>query len=651
MATSSCAAAPYETRVVTARDQPAVHDAAADTTHLELPISAVPLDDVGRILTQVPGVTLTRLGGLGAPIWVSLRGSTAQQVSVFLDGVPLHGLAASAVDLTDLPWGDVAQLDVYRGVSPLMLGGTSLGGALAFTTRQPAHTAASVGQALGAFHTAGLDLDGAWRGPTASAYLGGHGVTSAGDFRYRSDNGTAFNPGDDVATQRRNNALLHLSTLARGSLALPGRRQLIAWAWLLQRQQGVAGLGTAQTVAAALTSQQLTANILYRGRDDLGFGGKLEAQLYALQLRERFTDTLAELAPWPSATNNTTQVLGARLFASLPSAAWGKLAVVTHGRAERYAPTDALARQPHGAVASRVLVNTGVEATLNAPWALHVIPAVSLDLAHDVRSGRDTLGRFAPPQRQNIALPTARLGIWQSPDAPWSWRANLARYGRLPAASELYGDDHYVLSNNALRPERGWNADLGATWQSPAPWQARLDVTLFGAHATDLIVFEQNPRGQARAANIGTARIVGTDIAAQITVLTGAQLNAQLTLMDARDSSATAVGARQPRLPGRPWLRATTRPQWSQAIGAHTQLTVFGEVDWQQGVYMDPANLVALPNRGMLGAGVRLGLQNKLELSATAQNLLDARAFDLAGFPLPSRAFMIALRVCREEGL
>jgi hypothetical protein len=67
-------------------------------------------------------------------------------------------------------------------------------------------------------------------------------------------------------------------------------------------------------------------------------------------------------------------------------------------------------------------------------------------------------------------------------------------------------------------------------------------------------------------------------------------------------------------------------------------------VDLEQvsATFADPANLVALPDRVRLGAGVVVDLAEHAELALTVRDLFDARGLDLLGAPLPGRAVSLA---------
>ena len=110
-------------------------------------------EQMADLLDGVPGVTVSRLGGVGAPALLSLRGSIWEQVSVYLDGVNLNLATGGGVDLATLPVGDVERVEIYRGATPIAYGGSAIGGVVAVETRSPTATGATLEAGGGSFGT------------------------------------------------------------------------------------------------------------------------------------------------------------------------------------------------------------------------------------------------------------------------------------------------------------------------------------------------------------------------------------------------------------------------------------------------------------------------------------------------------------------
>ncbi len=90
---------------------------------------------VTEALNLLPGVTTgTNLRNEGL---FNLRGFDARQAPIFLDGIPVSIPYDGYVDLDRFTTGDLAAIQVAKGMSSMMYGPNTLGGAINLVTRQP----------------------------------------------------------------------------------------------------------------------------------------------------------------------------------------------------------------------------------------------------------------------------------------------------------------------------------------------------------------------------------------------------------------------------------------------------------------------------------------------------------------------------------
>ena len=79
------------------------------------------------MLKTVPGVHVREVNGHGQYTTVTVRGSTAAQVGVFMDGILTNLGGDAAVDISTIPVKNVERVEVYRGYVPARFGGTFIG--------------------------------------------------------------------------------------------------------------------------------------------------------------------------------------------------------------------------------------------------------------------------------------------------------------------------------------------------------------------------------------------------------------------------------------------------------------------------------------------------------------------------------------------
>jgi iron complex outermembrane receptor protein len=646
---------PFETVVTAPPPQPALprEDSAASASVVVPAASARAYDDLTTLLLEVPGVVVTRTGSIGAYATLALRGSSPDEVRVYVDGVPLNLAEGGGVDISTLPVGDVERVEVYRGSSPLAFGGSALGGIVSIVTRTPGTPYASARAGVASFGTAFGDLAASGRAGRVRLYAGAHGLATEGHYPLVFDNATPTNPADDIATVRTNNDVEQLDGVVRAVADLPGRRTLGLGIIGFGRNQGLPGSnGRVSTRFVRSGTTRALAYARYDSRDDLGPGGRLTALLYAAALREVLRDPDGELNEPPTSTRDTTLSGGARADASAPLAWWARLAAVAEARAESFQPVDQAAATPAvGVPARRLSLVGGVETDLwLRPIDLHLVPSARLEVARDVVAGRDPLLGTPRPADAPItrALPVLRLALVRPFGEAVTVKANLGRYARVPSFYELYGDGYgsygRTRGNPSLLPERGSNADLGL-WLDGARgrWRVSSRTTAFGARVDDLIAWVVGT-GIARAENVADARVLGAEQELRLGVGRHLGLVAQATVTDARAvGGGTSFDGRQ--LPFHPRYHGYGRAELMRvAVGRGLELAAFADADWRGRSYQDAANVIEVPARLLVGVGLSATVPRwRLRLTASGQNLTDSRALDVFYQPLPGRALFVAL--------
>ncbi|WAS97563.1 TonB-dependent receptor [Nannocystis punicea] len=182
-------------------------------------------DGLPEILARSAGATVRSLGGLGQYSALSLRGSSAQQVALFLDGVPLSAGSGGVVNLADLPLDALGAVTIYRGLVPIAYGGAALGGAVdlgsdlrcdpaprlravvgagSFAARE-ARVGASVPLRSRSSRHVQSSMSPKTSAPAHCLDLRAGYTGAAGDFLFHNIGETPLDPSDDRLDRRLNN--------------------------------------------------------------------------------------------------------------------------------------------------------------------------------------------------------------------------------------------------------------------------------------------------------------------------------------------------------------------------------------------------------------------------------------------------------------
>ncbi|PVX76251.1 TonB-dependent receptor domain-containing protein [Paraburkholderia unamae] len=109
-----------------------------------------PIDpSIAQALTALPGVSVSQSGGPGAYSAVSIRGSSASQVAVFIDGIRVGSSTTGTAEWADLPTSAFDRVEVISGPAAASFGADAVGGVVQLFTRhasnQPNQTTVSFG--------------------------------------------------------------------------------------------------------------------------------------------------------------------------------------------------------------------------------------------------------------------------------------------------------------------------------------------------------------------------------------------------------------------------------------------------------------------------------------------------------------------------
>jgi len=635
-------------------------DRSGSVTVLELDEHLPAGSDVAEVLGRAAGVATQRLGGLGDWSGVSIRGSSLRQVQVYLDGVPLNPDGSSAVNLAELPLTAFQYLEVYRSNPPLRFTGAPMGGVLNLVTGIGGDSRTDLGILSGSFgafranlfHTRPISREGS----NADVLLVAEGLATRGDFTYFDDSGTVYNLLDDHKRQRSNNDKAQINVHGRWRKRVEKSTITVLDAFLA-REEGLPGhINNRADDARLQTTRNLTAVQLDR-EGTLGVTGRIWSQVRD----ERLDDPAGEIG-----------VGGAQRERNR----FGTLGVMTHLRRTFGARTLV-----EGVVETRreVLNRRDLLEDLQAPTRVRYGGLVGLGGTHwlkgprlsvngllqsqwlDNRALGDSLASRGPAggDRATILAFTPRAGLLFRPGSRGVFKANVGRSFRPPDLTELFGDRGTTLGNADLRPERGWQADVGGMLGFPTGREGRtnLELATFWNQTRDLIVFVQNAQQILIPINLGTTQVKGLEaaVSGQWHPLRG-QASLTRNLSTNLSSDPAYSGKQIPLLPN--WLGhvlLVVAPRENVELGYtfdYADGNFWDATNWYRSAPRAIHGLFARAGTGEEGLSIELRILNLTDhivevtprdpLNPTAGRRVQALT-DFNGYPLPGRTAMLSL--------
>lgn len=144
-----------ETVVTATRSEQPLSDLVADVSvvdHDTIESSgAIGLVDV---LARLPGVQITRNGGVGSNANVFLRGAEGRFTAVYIDGVRVDSQASGGASWEQIPLSHIDRIEVLRGPAAAVYGSDAIGGVVQlFTRKGEGDFAPYVGVGIGTHNT------------------------------------------------------------------------------------------------------------------------------------------------------------------------------------------------------------------------------------------------------------------------------------------------------------------------------------------------------------------------------------------------------------------------------------------------------------------------------------------------------------------
>lgn len=613
---------------------------AGEFTGTRQTIGTERLQSAGTSLAEIAaaesGVQFRQSGGLGSFSTVSLRGSSAQQVNVYLDGVLLNEAAGGGVNFSDIELLEAQQVDIYRGSVPVQLGDSAIGGAINIISRR----AGDVGRPRflaegGSFST--RRLAAAWDGPVQRWYTNrlvasfSHRA-SDNDFGFDFDNRTPLNPDDDSRQRRNNSQSQTTSALLKTGHDLSLTRKLDAAVQWFERDQGIANLAN----SAAANTQLLTSNLQFRAtlRNRPDSAGRSSLWDFSAASKvEEFDDRNSQIGLASQRILTATEVLGLKYYREKVSAD-GSLATTIKWRNEQLDSEDLLERNASTrARRNRLDLASQYTRFFNAgagtATAGFFASAIADDYVVLARNGlrRDYTDLLFAPQ----------LGVSHGLGRHYTLRLNLSAQERVPTFFELFGSQGLFEGNPALEIEQSINLEAGLQWSRSFARLKDLELgaVLFSGRRRNLISNVFDARGVGRSENISRAAVSGVELDASAALDNGFSIESNLTLQSAENRSAIS-GFTGRQLPGEARLDGQLGLRWQRKRWL---------IDYQYRIrfdsFYDSSNLLPAADQRVHSLALSYR-RSHWRLKWSLNNLSDQNFEDFNGFPKPGRAVFVS---------
>lgn len=614
-------------------------------TKAEIPDRAATVDEV---LDSQAGIDIRSLGGTGASSEISIRGSTTEQVAVYVDGVPLTAGGSGLSGLSFVPMSQVESIEIYRGSSPGMFGNGALGGIVSISTAQTG-TGAGVNASMsyGSFNTSHQTVMSRFSAGSSRFVLSAGRNASDNKFRFYDDRGTTIDTSDDGWEIRRNSDFESLNLMGRWDIGIDGNHTLMTKVSASDTERGVSGLGRRPALHARLGTKGTLVQTRHRYLD------VIETQAWYMSESKNFYDPKDEAGRrGRQDTDDDIAVAGV-----LSNFSFVRGQVLTHVNLELKRETYESSDSFDTAVtppSQRLSAGLGVEPEIMLMESrLWIAPRIHYTRVNDELTDTGILhAHSAVDSTFTVGRTTVTYALgarWKARDT-LTLRATAGVYPRIPEFNELFGDTGDIVGNTRLHDERGINADAGFHY-APVDTDFKLDASAFYRFADELI--QRRSYGDYLISeNIGKAEIAGIEcLARYVTPGRRASIGFSSAFQDARNRSDETLFRRQ-RYKGK---LLPYHPRWKWASSLRLRLTsrlsASWKADYESDCFQGPSNLPdeKLKARLIHSAAFHISAPQGFEAVLEAVNLSDKHAPDRWGYPKPGRSIYVTLRYTWER--
>jgi len=548
--------------------------------------------NAGEVLEEVTDVRMNTYGSMGAESDITMRGSSASEVLVMVDGRPVNVASVGKTDLSMYPVDQIERIEVIRGPASVLYGAGAMAGVVNIVTRDPPkQLQTDLSASYGTKNTRIIQLDNG---------------AKLGDIGYLI---TASQNASDG--WRENSACDGYNISGKLDYDMTQESRLTLNSGFSRQNKGVPGSTSWPSPDAKQYDEQSWFDLTHKYEFETN--SCLTSKIFLNQNWQDYKDP--DSFTDDTSRNNKT---GVDIQQTLPAGERQLLlgGIYLENDAVNIKDADGISRiggnrdlftgavfmQDEISFLERFVATPGLRCDMQSKWGAELSPKIS--------------------------------GLYKIIEGT-GLKASVGRGFRAPTVSELYWRDNYNEGNPDLKPEESFSYDAGI--QQSLGEKSMLQVSLFQSHMKNLIAWFDDGKGIYRAQNVNDAFLQGleTELNARLTKEISGALN--YTLLGAKDTSGQYDGE---TLTYRPKNKVGARLGYQSKWGFKCNVNA----EYTDSVYADRANTKELGGFMTLGAYVAQTLFKGVEIYARGDNILDKQYQLLNGYPMPGASIMGGLK-------
>jgi len=572
--------------------------------------------DIAGILRGLRSLQIRDYGGAAAMKTLSLRGATAGQTLIILDGQRLNNPQNGEVDLSLIPLDHIERIEVLRGGTSALYGADALGGVISIKTKEAAEDKIefSFEGALASFSTTLFKGDLQLSTNGLQLFSSYEHLSSQGDFSYTNIWGEQLiRDNNDIVRSHFYSKLSYTPKNYKVSFSLDA----------LKSERGAPG--------------PIEPYYHYARMEDKRQNYSLDIETYSPDKKHKFRSQSFLFYSSNHYINEDERDVLVPINDKYLTYSWGEeLQVLSTFRPElilNYGVNlrvDQFKHQRLNMTFKRISYDAFIIDESYFDFNSKIIKSLKISPSLRFNGNTDFSNKLTP----KIGL---LLGLFDN--KTFAITANAGLSYRSPTFNDLYWpEDSFSRGNPDLRPESGRDWDMGLRLKLD---RLKLDIVYFDQHMSDLILWQDHD-GLWWPENVSKARIRGLENSLSWDIIPEhLELYAQYTFMDARNLSQQYYNK-----------YLVYRPLHSTHIQLNGKINALGlsfrtHMESKRYTLADNAEIHALVpyiKHDFSGNYCLKTAYSDILFKAEIRNIFDVSYTLLKDYPLPGREYIISVK-------
>lgn len=563
-------------------------------------IEALPGSTTAELIASVMGVKLSKLGNDSQPSFISIRGSSPEQVLVLLNGKRLNSSQGGGVDLSAIPISSIKKIEVTRGGGSAIYGGSAFGGVVNIITHDNSETniVANYGFSSGNTHKLSLTYNNTMTEKlTISSNL--TGLYSQGNYIYQ---------GRDGDEQRLNSDIKSISGNININLLLKENLELFFTGFIYGADKGVPGLVEFPTDNARIEDLWLNSNIGFDYNEKLHFDLFFQKKDRYYTNEDSSSGSLRDKHEYYNYSSLLSYIL-------------------------KYNKNDFYIKNHFEISGNYELLNSSAYQIDGNVDRLTGSAYISPELTY-----KRIL--ITPSTRIDIDKSWGMLNSWNigatysfDNDERYKLKGNIGNAYRLPSFDDMFWpESSFAVGNPDLSHEKADIYDIGLLLQLTESF--KLETTFFLHNVNDIIQWNPGPGGKWTPKNMGKAEMKGVEIETSYMLeapLLNGYFEGRLNY-----SYLSALNKTEGLLYDKELINRSMHKGNFILIYNHFSDTIISiDCSYTGDKYITSANTKIFPAYFLLDLNVIFPIKESFKFTGYIKNVLNQTYQDYRGFPIP----------------